>query len=180
LIRDNHLAEAVEDDIPSFIGLRVPSGKVDEMTAEELDEATSEAITLLVDEAQHGLLRPDIVVEQLLSKKLNLYIYFYFRGLWKGDGIQEHSGENVDRLVMDSQSLVDNFADLAVHLFATFDRALLMQYLKTSVSYTFEKVTQSKKNITAFWLLTQCRLFKSVRRSHTTTSSCFYTLKRAK
>ncbi|EGU77993.1 hypothetical protein FOPG_12724 [Fusarium oxysporum f. sp. conglutinans race 2 54008] len=142
LIRDNHLAEAVEDDIPSFIGLRVPPGKVDEMTAEELDEATSEAITLLVDEAQHGLLRPDIVVEQLLSKKLNLYIYFYFRGLWKGDGIQEHSGENVDRLVMDSQSLVDNFADLAVHLFATFDRALLMQYLKTSVSYTFEKAVQ--------------------------------------
>jgi hypothetical protein len=111
------------------------------MTAEELEQATAEAITLLVDEAQHGLLRPDVVVEQLLAQKLNLYIYFYFRGLWRGEGIQEHGGENVDRLVMDSQSLVDNFADLAVHLFATFDRTLLMQYLKTSVSYTFEKVS---------------------------------------
>ncbi|WZH46220.1 uncharacterized protein QYS62_007292 [Fusarium acuminatum] len=139
LIRDNHLAEAVTDDIPSFIGLRVPPGKLNNMTAEELEQATSEAITLLVDEAQHGLLRPDVVVEQLLAQKLNLYIYFYFRGLWRGEGIQEHGGENVDRLVMDSQSLVDNFADLAVHVFATFDRTLLMQYLKTSVSYTFEK-----------------------------------------
>ncbi|KAF5002671.1 hypothetical protein FGRMN_209 [Fusarium graminum] len=142
LIRDNHLAEAVADDIPSFIGLRVPPGKLDNMTAEELEQATSEAITLLVDEAQHGLLRPDVVVEQLLAEKLDLYIYFYFRGLWRGEGIQEHGAENVDRLVMDSQSLVDNFADLAVHLFATFDRTLLMQYLKTSVSYTFEKAVQ--------------------------------------
>ncbi|KAJ4255522.1 Vacuolar protein sorting-associated protein 41 [Fusarium torreyae] len=142
LIRDNHLAEAVEDDIPSFIGLRVPPGKMDEMTAEELEQATSEAITLLVDEAQHGLLRPDVVVEQLLAQKLDLYIYLYFRGLWRGEGIQEHTGENVDRLVMDSQSLVDNFADLAVHLFATFDQPLLMQYLKTSVSYTFDKAVQ--------------------------------------
>jgi hypothetical protein len=141
LIRDNHLAEAVEDDIPSFIGLRVPPGKLNQMTAEELELATSEAITLLVDEAQHGLLRPDVVVEQLLAQKLNLYIYFYFRGLWRGEGIQEHGGENVDRLVMDSQSLVDSFSDLAVHLFATFDRTLLMEYLKTSVSYTFEKVS---------------------------------------
>ena len=76
---------------------------------------------------------------------------------------------------------IEDFSDPHFDPFATFDRALLMQYLKTSVSYTFEKVTQSKKkNVTAFWLLTQCRLFKSVRRSHTTTSSCFYTLKRAK
>ncbi|KAK5995570.1 S53 [Cladobotryum mycophilum] len=54
----------------------------------------------------------------------------------------EHSGENLDRLVMDSQSLVDNFADLAVHLFATFDRPLLMDFLKSSTSYAFEKAVQ--------------------------------------
>ncbi|KAM0375025.1 hypothetical protein ACHAO7_002982 [Fusarium culmorum] len=150
LIRDNHLAEAVEDDIPSFIGLRVPPGKLDHMTAEELELATSEAIILLVDEAQHGLLRPDVVVEQLLAQKLNLYIYFYFRGLWRGEGIQEHGGENVDRLVMDSQSLVDSFSDLAVHLFATFDRSLLMEYLKTSVSYTFEKAVQECENFSYY------------------------------
>ncbi|KAH7155154.1 hypothetical protein B0J13DRAFT_544913 [Dactylonectria estremocensis] len=142
LIRDNHLADAVADDIPSFIGLRVSPEDMGQMTESDLEHATSEAITLLVDEAQHGLLRPEVVVEQLLGQELHLYIYFYFRGLWKGEGIREHTGENVDRLVMDSQSLVDSFADLAVHLFATYDRTLLMQFLKISVSYTFEKAVQ--------------------------------------
>ena len=141
LIRDHHLAEAVADDIPSFIGLRVNPNQLNQMSEQELDAATSEAITILVDEAQHGLLRPEVVVEQLQVKEANLYIYFYFRALWRGEGIQEHTGENVDRLVMDSQSLVDSFADLAIHLFAMYDRELLMQYLKTSVSYTFDKVS---------------------------------------
>ncbi|KAK7422053.1 Vacuolar protein sorting-associated protein 41 [Neonectria punicea] len=142
LIRDNHLADAVADDIPSFIGLRVSPEDVSVMTEADLEHATSEAITLLVDEAQHGLLRPDVVVEQLTAQQLNLYIYFYFRGLWKGEGIKEHVGENVDRLVMDSQSLVDGFGDLAVHLFATYDRPLLMEFLKISVGYTYEKAVQ--------------------------------------
>jgi len=80
------------------------------------------------------------VVEQLQAKHMDRYLYFYLKGLWRGEGIKEHSGENMDRLVLDSQSLVDDFADLAVHLFATYERALLMGFLKTSTSYTFEKV----------------------------------------
>lgn len=140
LIRDSHLAEAVADDIPSFISLRVAPGDLDQMSEQDLEAATSEAITLLVDEAQHGLVRPDVVVEQLLAQDMNMYLFFYLRGLWRGEGIQEHLGENIDRLVMDSQSLVDDFADLAVHLFATYDRKMLMQFLKSSESYNFEKV----------------------------------------
>lgn len=145
LIRERHLAEAVADDIPGFIGLRVAPERMKQMTQQELVEATSEAITLLVDEAQHGLVRPDIVVEQLEAKKMNPYLYFYLKGLWRGQGIKEHSAENIERLVMDSQALVDSYADLAVHLFATYDRALLMEFLKASTSYTFEKV--SKKSV---------------------------------
>lgn len=141
LIRDRHLAEAVADDIPGFIGLRVSMERMKQMTEQDLVEATSEAITLLVDEAQHGLVRPDVVVEQLEAKKLYLYLFFYLKGLWRGQGIREHSAENIDRLVMDSQSLVDSYADLAVHLFATYDRPLLMEFLKSSTSYTFEKVS---------------------------------------
>jgi vacuolar protein sorting-associated protein 41 len=80
------------------------------------------------------------VVEQLQAQELHLYLYFYLRGLWKGHGLKEHTGENMDRLVMDSQSLVDDFADLAVHLFAMYNRQLLMDYLKTSTSYAIEKV----------------------------------------
>ncbi|POR36954.1 Vacuolar protein sorting-associated protein 41, partial [Tolypocladium paradoxum] len=142
LIRDGHLAEAVADDIPSFIGLRVSPERLNQMTEQDLVDATSEAITLLVDEAQHGLVRPEVVVDQLQAQQLQLYLYFYLKGLWRGEGIKEHTGENMDRLLRDSQSLVDDFADLAVHLFATYDRRLLMEFLKSSTSYTFEKAVQ--------------------------------------
>lgn len=141
LIRDSHLAESVADDIPGFIGLRVSPDELPQMTEKDLEEATSEAITLLVDEAQHGLVRPEVVVEQLQAQELHLYLYFYLRGLWRGEGLKEHMGENVDRLVLESQSLVDEFSDTAVHLFATYDRGLLMDYLKTSTSYVLEKVS---------------------------------------
>lgn len=140
LIKDSHLADAVADDIPSFVSLRVPKGGEGSMKTEELEEATSEAITLLVDEAQHGLVRPELVVSQLRQKQLDLYLFFYLRALFKGEGIQEYEGENRDRLILESQSLVDGFADLAVRLFAQYDQSILMDFLKTSTSYTFERV----------------------------------------
>ena len=143
LIRDSHLADAVADDIPSFIGLRVTPDAMKEMTEADLEVATSEAITLLVDEAQHGLVRPEVVIEQLQARNLPLYTLFYLRALWRGEGIKEHTGENMDRLLMDSQLLVDEYADLAVHLFAKYDRELLMDFLKTSTSYALEKVRES-------------------------------------
>ncbi|KAK4641419.1 Vacuolar protein sorting-associated protein 41 [Podospora bellae-mahoneyi] len=141
LIKDGHLADAVADDIPSFLTLRVHQGQA-KMSNDELEQATHEAITLLVDEAQHGLVKPDVVVEQLQEKKLDLYTFFYLRGLWRGQGIHEHSGESRARLVTDSQSLVDNFADLAVHLFAKYDQGLLMSFLKTSTAYAFEEAVK--------------------------------------
>lgn len=143
LIKDSHLADAVADDIPSFVTLRVPADRQDEMSIEELEEATSEAVTLLVDEAQHGLVRPEAVVLQLQKQQLNLYLFFYLRALFRGEGIQEHMGENRERLVMESQALVDAFADLAVHLFAMYDQSILMDFIKTSTSYTFEKVSST-------------------------------------
>lgn len=141
LIKDAHLAEAVADDIPSFIGLRVPQDKLLKMSKEDLEQATSEAISLLVDEAQHGLVKPDLVVSQLQQKDLKLYTFFYLRGLWRGEGIHEHTHESLARLVLDSRTMVDQFADLAVHLFATYDQPLLNQFLRTSTAYAFEKVS---------------------------------------
>ncbi|KAM7217491.1 putative vacuolar protein sorting-associated protein [Rhypophila decipiens] len=144
LIKDGHLAEAVADDIPGFIGLRVPQDKLNKnmLSHDELERLTSEAITLLVDEAQHGLVKPEVVVRQLEENKLHLYTFFYLRGLWSGKGIHNHEGESHARLVSDSQTLVDGFADLAVDLFARFGRDLLMGFLKTSTAYGFEKAVQ--------------------------------------
>ncbi|KAI0432474.1 hypothetical protein F5Y09DRAFT_145367 [Xylaria sp. FL1042] len=133
LIKDNHLADAVADDVASFIALRVPEAYLSRMSIEELAEATSEAISLLVDETQRGLIRPETVVSQLEKKSLNLYLYFYFRGLWR-----EYREQSVDETI----SLIDEFADLAVRIFVLFDRELLMDFLKISTSYTFEKAVQ--------------------------------------
>ncbi|CAI4215558.1 unnamed protein product [Parascedosporium putredinis] len=139
LIRDFHLADAVADDIPKFIGLRVPADRVDSMGAGDFEAATSEAISLLVDEAQHGLVKPRDVVSQLEKQKLDLYLFFYLRGLWKGEGYQEHGTESRDRLLVETKSLVDEFGDLTVRLFAMYNRTLLMEFLRTSESYAFEK-----------------------------------------
>ncbi|KAK8066264.1 hypothetical protein PG997_013011 [Apiospora hydei] len=87
LIRDNHLADAVTDDVHSFIALRVPESQLSQMTLSEIDEATSEAITLLVDEAQRGLIKPDIVVQQLEKKELTRYLFFYLRAFAEFDRV---------------------------------------------------------------------------------------------
>jgi len=81
------------------------------------------------------------VVNQLQEKKLPLYLFFYVSSLWKGDGIDEPNLENRDRLITNSKNLVDQIVDLAVHLFALYDRELLMDFLKSSTYYTFEKAT---------------------------------------
>jgi len=142
LIKEFHLVDAVADDIPGLILLRVSKEQKRSASTAELQEATSEAIKLLVDEAHHGLVRPEVVVQQLQEKELTLYLFFYVSSLWKGDGIAETQGETRERLVAESRALVDDLADLAVHLFATYDRDLLMEFLKSSTHYTFEKATQ--------------------------------------
>lgn len=140
LIKQYHLVDAVADDIPGLIMLRVTKEQEKSGSIEVLREATSEAISLLVDEAQHGLVSPKTVVQQLEEKNKPLYLYFYISSLWKGDGIEELPGESKARLVADSKSLVDEVADLAVYLFAMYDRDVLMDFLKSSTFYTFEKV----------------------------------------
>jgi hypothetical protein len=141
LIKDHHLVDAVADDIPGLILLRVTKQQEATAPREELREATSEAIKLLVSEAHHGLVSPEVVVRQLQEKKLPLYLFFYVSSLWRGDGIEESILETRDRLVTNSKGLVDQIADLAVHLFAMYDRELLMDFLKSSTFYTFEKVS---------------------------------------
>jgi hypothetical protein len=140
LIKEYHLVDAIAEDVPGLILLRVSKEQARSASIKELEEATSEAIALLVDEGQHGLLRPEVVVNQLQDKELPLYLFFYLRSLWRGDGLGHESQQNQERLLTESKSLVDDFADLAIQLFGTYDRQLLMEFLKTSTSYTFEKV----------------------------------------
>ena len=135
------MLDAVADDIPGLILLRITKEQEDSASIAELQEASSEAIHLLVEEAQHGIVRPEVVVKQLQERKKPLYLFFYLKALWTASGIHEENYETRERLVAESRALVDDVADLAVHLFALYDRELLMEFLKSSIEYTFEKVS---------------------------------------
>lgn len=139
IIRDYHLLGFLSDDIPGFILLRVSKEQRKTAPLSELEEATSEPIELLVNEARQGIVRPETVVTQLQQGEgLLPYLYFYLRGLWKGTGTMDQFG-SIDRAVTESKPLVEEFSDTAVEIFAEYDRPLLMDFLKTSQSYSLEK-----------------------------------------
>lgn len=87
LISEYHLVDAVSDDIPSFILLRVSKEQQRSAPMSELEEASREPIRLLVAEAHHGIVRPESVIRQLDDRYgiPNPYLFFYFRDLWEGE-----------------------------------------------------------------------------------------------
>ena len=86
LITTHHLVDAVADDIPGFILLRVSKEQQRTAPLSELESLTLEPIRLLVAEAHHGIVPPSTVISQLESRSGMLpYLYFYFRALWTGD-----------------------------------------------------------------------------------------------
>lgn len=168
LIAEFHLIDAVSDDIPGFILLRVSKSQEKSAPRAELEELTLEPIRLLVDEALHGIVPTETVINQLQAQKnMQHYLFFYFRALWNGNTATSSTFQapirtsataqtadvlpHTERLAAsEGKSLVSEHADLAVSLFAEYDRPLLMEFLKTSQSYTLEtasKVCQQRSFI---------------------------------
>lgn len=160
LISESHLINAVSDDIPGFILLRVSKEQQKSAPLAELEEATLEPIRLLVDETHHGIVRPEIVISQLQQHgNMQQYLFFYFRALWNGNTtasatlptatprkIRRPSSvlpatSTTHLAASEGKSLVSDHADLAVSLFAEYDRPLLMNFLKTSQSYTLSSAS---------------------------------------
>ncbi|KAH0835233.1 hypothetical protein AYO21_09451 [Fonsecaea monophora] len=150
LIKEHHLVDAIADDIPSFVMLRVSPDQLKSATREELDELAADPIKVLVDEATAGVVEPDEVVAQLDKPSLKPFLYFYLRALWRGEGTQEapalprvgHSAMNTSLAADTGKQHVEQFADVAVELFAEFDRDLLMEFLQASTAYTFENAVK--------------------------------------
>ncbi|KAM5448504.1 Vacuolar protein sorting-associated protein 41 [Microsporum audouinii] len=152
LIREYHLLDSVSEDIPGFILLRVPKNRIKSTPVSELEEATSEPIKLLVREAANGIVRPETVVSQLQEADLGIFLYFYLRALWRGDFMTKEGGKpairtrghhrtaaEAGKLVADEgRVLIDGFANTAVELFASYDRPLLMEFLQSSTSYSYD------------------------------------------
>lgn len=168
LIAEFHLIDAVSDDIPGFILLRVSKGQEKTAPPSELEELTLEPIRLLVDEALHGIVPAETVIHQLEAHgDMQRYLFFYFRALWTGNTATSSTFQAAIRTTATAQTadvlphaerlaasegkaLVSDHADLAVSLFAEYDRPLLMEFLRTSQSYTLElasKICQQRSFI---------------------------------
>lgn len=147
LIKDYRLVEAISDDIPGLILLRISKEQQRSASVSELEEASIEPIRLLVDEAHHGTVRPETVIYQLDQRRdMSPYLFFYLRALWSGDTfatptspLLEHpSPKSINLAAAEGKSLVNDHADRAVALFAEYDRPLFFSFLKSSQSYTLE------------------------------------------
>lgn len=156
LISKYHLVDAVSDDIPSFVSLRISKEQQRSAPISELEQASREPIRLLVAEAHHGIVRPESVIEQLGARYgiPNPYLFFYFRALWEGEVAAVSSSEQPaiedtsrarkqslldERLIAtEGKALVSDHADIALQLFAEYDRPLLMRFLKSSQSYALD------------------------------------------
>jgi len=145
LVKDHHLIEAIGDDIPGFVLLRIGRQQIKTSSPEDLEEAASEPIKLLVDEASLGVVEPDDVVEQLDKPDLRIFLFFYFKHLWQGTAHgtakstnqQRHRFSTAKLAADEGKLLVDRYPELAVELFAEYDRDLLMDFLQTSTLYDF-------------------------------------------
>jgi len=148
LIRDYHLVEAVRDDIPGFLLMGVTKDQIKSAPLAELEEASTEAVNVLVDEGCRGTVPAGDVVNQLQSRDSTFkpFLFFYLRRLWKPE-LHERTAKTAkervaeDRLAADGKIVAEEFADLMVELFAEYDRPLLMEYLRKSQSYDLSKAT---------------------------------------
>ncbi|KAL9063880.1 MAG: hypothetical protein Q9157_008044, partial [Trypethelium eluteriae] len=169
LISDFHLLDAVADDIPGLILLRISQSQLDRAPLEELDTLSKDPIQLLVDEAYHGVVKPQTVVSQLSNADLSLrpFLFFYLRALWRGDGTaslldstdtattpsaptnKSHPRTRLtktqrrDQLAAEGRQLIaTHFADLAIRLFAEYDRPLLLPLLRhAQEGYSYDDAT---------------------------------------
>ncbi|KAF2728266.1 hypothetical protein EJ04DRAFT_581471 [Polyplosphaeria fusca] len=148
LIRDYHLIEAVRDDIPGFVLLRVSKEQMESAPLSELEEASSEAVGVLVDESCRGVIPAREIVRQLQAKgpAFQPFLFFYLRSLWRPESHDRREKTAKERkaasmLAADGKMVAEDFADLMVELFAEYDRELLMKYLKESQSYSLDKAT---------------------------------------
>jgi len=150
LIRDYNLVDSISDDIPGLLLLRVSKEQLKAGNVSELEEAAHEPVQLLVDEALSGVVQPSTVVNQIQRKgdTYTPFLYFYLRALWRGPKpdddrpISRVERLNNERITTEGRSIVEQYADLAVDLFAKHSRDLLMSFLRNSVAYNLDRASQ--------------------------------------
>ena len=142
------LADVIKvEDIPGLLTLRINEEQTRAAPLNQLDELSREAIQLLVKEAYRGTLVPGTVIRELerRDRPSKPFIFVYLRALWHGTEVKgDHTAQQRRKGMFDLQkaqrhTLVEDHANLAVELFAEYDRDLLMTFLRASEVYSYEK-----------------------------------------
>ena len=148
LIREEKLVDVVaSENVAGLLMLRVSRELLQEASMSELEAASSEVVDLLVEEALRGTLTPATIIPQLEEKGASFrpFLFFYLRALWHGTAVR--NGEvplrrlNFDRRIDEGHALVEDHADLALDVFAEYDRDLLLELLQASSVYSFDHAT---------------------------------------
>lgn len=147
LIRDEKLVDVVaSEDVAGLLMLRVTKDMLRDAPISELEDASSEVVALLVEEAFRGTVMPDTIIRQLERKgrAFRLFIFFYLRTLWNASSMQPQQQAHrhrkfYRRVETEGHALVEDHADLAVELFAAYDRDLLLTFLRASTVYSYDK-----------------------------------------
>ncbi|KAF2481490.1 hypothetical protein BDY17DRAFT_301433 [Neohortaea acidophila] len=146
LIQEDSLMNIIDaEDVPGLLMLKLSKEQMRSAPLDELREASSEVVKLLVGEALKGSLLPATIIKELLAagRVYRPFLYFYFRALWYEATEREaarraprgRSYQHIDA----GRPLVEDHADLAIELFADYDRDLLMEFLQASEVYNYEK-----------------------------------------
>jgi len=154
LVRDYNLLDAISDDIPGLLMLRVTKEQLKKGDLRDLDESSSEVVQILVDEALSGVVDPETVVSQLRRKggSYQHFLFFYLRSLWQGPKpdpdrhISRVERLNNERIMSEGRLIVESYADLAVELFADHDRDVLMNFLRNSIAYHLDDASHICEN----------------------------------
>jgi len=131
LIKEYYLLDTVKDNIANLLMLRITREQLTTTPLDELKQLTAPAVDLLVAEAGHGIVGPERVVQQLdeapeMEDGGRILLFIYLRRLWEAD----------------RQLVEESWADLAVQLWAEYDRPLLMEFLTASQGYSLDKAAQ--------------------------------------
>ncbi|KAK9366288.1 hypothetical protein V1509DRAFT_583497 [Lipomyces kononenkoae] len=123
LIRDQHLLLSMLPAIPEILTINLSRDELESSPVSIIRQKSAEAVDLVV-EGRLELL-PEKVVEQVMMAGMEVMAFLYLERLREVDGFA-----------------AQGFADLQVNLYAEYDRPKLLDFLKKSNSYNFEKASE--------------------------------------
>lgn len=148
LIRDHRLINAVSDQLPGLLTLRLSEDELRHGDINVLRKQSADIVQLLVDEARDGVVSSEVIVSQLEADLYAPFLHFYFQSLWSGPMRDpDKNYTRAERAAMDAKTregrlIVDVYADRVIALFAVYERRLLLEVFQLSNTYNLDRATE--------------------------------------